>query len=367
MQLFKQQFKAIFLKRWFSFKRDWRMWLIMVLPSILISAFLLIGFTKEYQPKTGMSASNILMGGSDLSNPEAVNSAITNLSTLTNHGQSMFSSFNVSRLGEKYFKDVVENPSLENVMKTLTNFQSNDNEDEDPEVKELQGLVKEVMDEDLEIKSGFDLMAFGLKMASGQKEGMNEAMDKIQHRIQDFYMKKMKPVMRDVIREQGELMMVEGIRYMKEIIYLIWIVFSLSQCSGIAIEAPVMERESRIRYHLNVLGMGQVAYWAGNFTFDLLCFLFQAVLMVGLIYPLHLHTFQKEVKAMILLMAAFGPAHTLFSYLLSFGFKKPQNALKFISIIYFIAGFVIPFILKLLSIGLERCDGYTYTLTQIVS
>jgi len=51
-------------------------------------------------------------------------------------------------------------------------------------------------------------------------------------------------------------MMMEGIRYMKEIIYLIWIVFSLAQCSGIAIENPVLERETSIRYYLNVLGLG---------------------------------------------------------------------------------------------------------------
>jgi hypothetical protein len=53
-----------------------------------------------------------------------------------------------------------------------------------------------------------------------------------------------------------ELLMVEGIRYMKEIIYLIWIIFSLAQCSGIAVENPVLEREIKIRYYLNVLGIG---------------------------------------------------------------------------------------------------------------
>lgn len=70
----------------------------------------------------------------------------------------------------------------------------------------------------------------------------------------------------------GQLMMIEGIRYMKEVIYLIWMVFSLAQCSGIAIENPVLERETKIRYYLNVLGMGQAAYWCGNFVFDLMCF-----------------------------------------------------------------------------------------------
>ena len=82
----------------------------------------------------------------------------------------------------------------------------------------------------------------------------------------------MRPIVKAVIKEQAELMMVEGIRYMKEIIYLIWIVFSIAQCSGIAVENPVLERENHIRYHLNVLGVNQAAYWLGNFLFDLILF-----------------------------------------------------------------------------------------------
>ena len=68
--------------------------------------------------------------------------------------------------------------------------------------------------------------------------------------------------------------MIEEIRYMKEIIYLIWMIFSLSQCSGIAVENPVMERQAKIRYYLNVIGLGQAAYWIGNFAFDMICFAF---------------------------------------------------------------------------------------------
>lgn len=83
----------------------------------------------------------------------------------------------------------------------------------------------------------------------------------------------------------------EGMRYMKELIYLIWIIFSLSQCSGIAVEHPVLERQSGMRYYLNVLGLKQSAYWTANFCFDIACFAVQAALMVVLIYPLQLKAF----------------------------------------------------------------------------
>jgi hypothetical protein len=81
-----------------------------------------------------------------------------------------------------------------------------------------------------------------------------------------------------------------------------------------------MEREIKIRYYLNVLGLGQAAYWCGNFVFDMICFAIQATIMIWLVYPLKLYGFQSQIWSMIKLMSLFGPAHTLFSYLISFGF-----------------------------------------------
>ena len=115
-----------------------------------------------------------------------------------------------------------------------------------------------------------------------------------------------------------------------------------------------------MRYYLNVIGIGQAAYWIGNFTFDIICYYFQASIMVGLVYPLKLPAYQKEIKSMIALMALFGPAHTLFSYFISFAFSKPQSALKFISIAYMLSGFVIPFVFKMISLGVDRCEGWFY-------
>jgi len=75
-------------------------------------------------------------------------------------------------------------------------------------------------------------MTFGFKIMANQDlqkdESMKETMQKIQERVKAFYAKKMKPIMMQMMREQTDLLMLEGIRYMKEIIYLIWIVFSLS-------------------------------------------------------------------------------------------------------------------------------------------
>lgn len=105
------------------------------------------------------------------------------------------------------------------------------------------------------------MMMMGMKVMAAKGEGkidkdMEEMATNIQRRIEIYYKAKMKPILRTLAKEQGQLIMIEGIRYMKEMIYLMWIIFSLAQCSGVAVENPVLERQNKIRYYLNVLGMG---------------------------------------------------------------------------------------------------------------
>lgn len=50
----------------------------------------------------------------------------------------------------------------------------------------------------------------------------------------------------------------------------------------------MLEREIQMRYYLNVIGIGQAAYWCGNFVFDIICYYLQAAIMVSLVYPLRL-------------------------------------------------------------------------------
>jgi len=398
-ELFCCQFWAMFLKRWYSFKRDWRMWLIMVLPSLIIGLFLMLGFQRDYTPASPIRYANQLLGqqftgnlsryGSELTenitknldpmsallgsaNPDSVSSAIKGLAELTMHGNRN-ESLNMTVMGQQ-MQDSVNHPAMENMLKTLmTLSQGEGSETDDPELKELQQLTKDILQEDLQLATPWDMLSFGMKLMSGgtdmgkKDNELAELQQRIQHRMQAYYEKKMAPLMRQMAREQAELMMVEGVRYMKEIIYLIWIVFSLSQCSGIAVEHPVMEREIQMRYYLNVVGIGQAAYWSGNFAFDILCYAIQAAIMVGLVYPLTLPAYQREIRSMVALMCLFGPAHTLFSYFISFGFSKPQSALKFISIAYMLSGFVLPFIFKIISLGVDRCEGWFYTSSQLIS
>lgn len=150
----------------------------------------------------------------------------------------------------------------------------------------------------------------------------------------------------------------EGIMYAAEFAYLLWVMFSLSLCAGMFVENPVQERFTQIRYYINVLGQLQIIYWFGNLLFDLGVFLIQAFLMIILVLPLKLEAYSEHFWIYCTLILAFGLAHLSFSYFISFWFSSPQSALKAYSLIYLIAGFFFPMILKLSIFNMFGCFWY---------
>jgi uncharacterized membrane protein YhaH (DUF805 family) len=62
------QLKAMFLKRWHSFKRDWRMWLLLFFPTVIISIIMMYGLmltnkvkesTKGLDPFNNLTSLNM--------------------------------------------------------------------------------------------------------------------------------------------------------------------------------------------------------------------------------------------------------------------------------------------------------------------
>ena len=62
-------------------------------------------------------------------------------------------------------------------------------------------------------------------------------------------------------------------QYFSEMIYFVWIMLSLSLCSGMFVETPVHERSTNIRYYLTVLKLPSLLYWLSSLVFDLLVYL----------------------------------------------------------------------------------------------
>ena len=138
------------------------------------------------------------MNSSELSSDQ-MNSAIQDMATFTAHGTPISS--NITSKGSSYFKDIMENPSLENIMKNLMNLQK----EEDEEFKEIKTFISEVMKEDLKMETPFELMTYGMKMMMKEEDDrtkeMKEIADKIQTSIYKYYMKKMTLVILEMTKD----------------------------------------------------------------------------------------------------------------------------------------------------------------------
>ena len=113
----------------------------------------------------------------------------------------------------------------------------------------------------------------------------------------------------------------EGMQYAAELAFFIWVMLSISLCSGMFVENPVQEKFLKIRYMLNVVGLKQQVYWVGNLIFDLLVFLIQGILMILMVFPFNLEAYCSEPILYFSLVFSFGFAHVTFSYFISFWFS----------------------------------------------
>lgn len=165
------QVLAMFLKRWHSFKRDWRMWLITLLPSLFIFSLLVLGFQREYTPSgMDMEVSGGLLRNYGVNETDkkvfnraeqsTVSGLLGDLSALTAHG-SRNKTLNATFMGEQLSS--MENPNLVSVFNELLTFSESD-EEEDAELAEIKGLLRSVLHEDLQIDGPFDLLTFSMKV-----------------------------------------------------------------------------------------------------------------------------------------------------------------------------------------------------------
>jgi hypothetical protein len=65
----------------------------------------------------------------------------------------------------------------------------------------------------------------------------------------------MTTVMMEKLEKERQDLFKEGLSYAAELAYFVWIMLTLTFCSGMFVENPVQERLSKIRYLLNVIGL----------------------------------------------------------------------------------------------------------------
>lgn len=125
------------------------MWLIMILPALIIALFLTVGFHKEQKTASGLKYTNMLIGntGDHLKNTTELNQteishALTNMAHMNEHG-GLIQALNFSEGAQDYFKSMMENPSLENMLKNIMSLQFDDNDDAD--IREMKELMSDIV------------------------------------------------------------------------------------------------------------------------------------------------------------------------------------------------------------------------------
>jgi hypothetical protein len=72
------------------------------------------------------------------------------------------------------------------------------------------------------------------------------------------------------------------------IIFIILILFAFSICSGLYILTFVSDRETKLRYLYNFVGLKPSAYLFGNFIFDIVPFMISTGVFIAMLYIMNL-------------------------------------------------------------------------------
>jgi hypothetical protein len=72
------------------------------------------------------------------------------------------------------------------------------------------------------------------------------------------------------------------------IIFIVLILFAFSICAGLYILTFVSDRETKLRYLYNFVGLKPAAYLFGNFIFDVVPYMISTGIFIAMIYALNL-------------------------------------------------------------------------------
>lgn len=74
--------------------------------------------------------------------------------------------------------------------------------------------------------------------------------------------------------------------YVYGILFSVWLLIGFCTCSGIFILAPISDREFKLRYLMNYIGMKSLSYYIGNFIADYLLFLVPSLGFIIMLFPM---------------------------------------------------------------------------------
>ncbi len=118
------------------------------------------------------------------------------------------------------------------------------------------------------------------------------------------------------------------------------------------------DRETKLRYLFNFVGLKPSAYLFGNFIFDIIPFMISTGIFIAMLYIMDLKYLYAGWNVILGIMACFGIEIITLTYLVSFIFKNSVYAFNKIGMWYVIFGLVLPMVLTLL-VGLALAASRT--------
>jgi MFS family permease len=131
-------------------------------------------------------------------------------------------------------------------------------------------------------------------------------------------------------------------------IFIIFMLFAFSVCAGLYIITFVSDRENKLRYLFNFIGLKPTAYLVGNLLYDFIPYILSTGIFIGMLYIMNLKFLYKGWDQILGIMACFGLSIITLTYLVSNIFKKSTYAFNKIGMWYMIIGLLLPMVLTLI-------------------
>ena len=146
-------------------------------------------------------------------------------------------------------------------------------------------------------------------------------------------------------------------------VFVAFMLYAFSVCSGLYIVTLVEDREKRLRHVLKVVGLRSSSYFCGNLIADLLLFFISSVIFVVMLYILGLSYLYKDWARVLGIITSFGFALINLTYLVSFIFKDATYAFNKIGTWFLVIGLFLPIVMFILfgiinSLAIASMDNY---------
>jgi hypothetical protein len=123
----------------------------------------------------------------------------------------------------------------------------------------------------------------------------------------------------------------------------VFVILAFSFNSSMFISLPVLERETNLKYALNVMGCRVLPYWIGTFVFDYLLFYVFVLIFIMFSYIMKLDFLTEYMGVIVLIFSAFGLSYVSFSYLCGVAiYEKTSSAMKTFPLLNFFIIYSMP-------------------------